>query len=45
MMSVLVKRVIDGMIINFVKGADMAIVPRIVNKEEGFEQSCFECMD
>ena len=38
MMSVIVKRLKDGKYINFVKGADMAIVPRIVNRDSEFEE-------
>jgi len=36
MMSVIVKRIGDGKYINFVKGADMAIVDRI-DKKGDFE--------
>lgn len=39
MMSVVVKRLADGKYINFVKGADMAIVPRILNKDGDFEEN------
>ena len=45
MMSVLVKRASDGKIINFVKGADMAIVPRMTNRNGEFENSCIDKMD
>lgn len=45
MMSVLVKRVSDGKIINYVKGADMAIIPRILNSNDNFEKTCIENMD
>lgn len=45
MMSVLVKRISDGKVINFVKGADLAIIPRIVDKEHEFEEACIESMD
>ena len=45
MMSVLVKRLSDGKVINFVKGADMAIIPRIQNKADEFEDGCIENMD
>lgn len=44
-MSVLVKRVSDNKIINFVKGADMAIIPKIENKTNEFEDGCIERMD
>ena len=37
MMSVIVKRLKDGKYINFVKGADMAIVPRLLNRDSDFD--------
>lgn len=45
MMSVLVKRMSDGKIINFVKGADIAIIPKIVDATDEFENDCIENMD
>lgn len=45
MMSVIVKRMTDGKYFNFVKGADMAIVPRILNKDAEFEENSIQQMD
>lgn len=43
-MSVAVKNMENGKIINFVKGADLAILQRI-NQNQPFEQQCIEKMD
>lgn len=42
MMSVLVKRMSDGKIINFVKGADIAIIPKILDANDEFETRSIE---
>jgi len=43
-MSVIVENCETGELINYIKGADMAIVPRI-DKDAPFDQSCIEKMD
>lgn len=43
-MSVVVKNMENGKIINFIKGADLAILQRI-DQNKPFEQKCIESMD
>ena len=44
-MSVIAKRKSDGRIFNFIKGADMAIIPRLVTKSKENSLETIKLMD
>ena len=44
-MSVIVKREHDGAVINFIKGADIAIIPRLAKNEDAHTDETIQLMD